>query len=163
MKRILMVLVVCCCGFAAAAEDYPVNIYHDNWYVGNVELNAGIALNSNILNAGVFTTHGYAFGCGLFTGFGVGCILSYNAPAYVSVPAYVDFRYSAVDDKVSPFVDLKVGAVRHYGCGGGLYLSPSFGLDIGKWSVFVKYQHIGGESFEKDAADYMSFGTSFSF
>lgn len=166
MRHIIIIALLCAACGVVRAEEGSVNHYHKKGYVGNVELTAGATFDTAIAETGVQTTHGYSYGNGLFTGFGAGCSFRFDAPSNFAFPAYVDFRYSPVDGGVSPFVDLKLGTIWHLGDeGSGLFVSPSFGLDISRYSFFIRYQYVS-EKYAESAVSpyhYISFGASVSF
>lgn len=136
MKKSIVISVLLCI-FTAALYAKP-NPYFKKGYLGNVELSAG-AGTDGFFEPAIMTTHGYSFGKGFFGGFGAGLGVRTDG-GYANIPFYMDVKYSAFREGVSPFLDMKFGGV--YDSlfeSAGIFASPSAGIDIGRWSVFLRY------------------------
>lgn len=110
-------------------------------YAGNVGLELGGIVDGGFSSA-ILTEHGYQFGFGLFTGLGTGAIVTPSSGmSYLAIPFFLDVRYRFLDGKASPFVSMKFGGCYYYDRTVGLYAAPSVGVDIGRWSLFLKYDY----------------------
>ena len=76
------------------------------------------------------TSHGYQFNPYIFAGMGVGAHIL-DGDFYL-LPIFANARVSFIDGPVSPFLDMRAGysisVFNGNGSGGGLYLSPMFGV-----------------------------------
>ena len=149
MKRlVLIVLGVAMFSIATSAE----NLLYRGGYYGYIEGDFGstvdIAVNApdRGINAGVLTSHGYSSGFGLYVGAGAGLIFNTEHYSYLSVPIFADVKYSFIDNDFSPFVSCKVGTVINDEFGAGVYCAPSVGVDMKRFSVFLKYDCGTGRS-----------------
>ena len=98
-------------------------------------------INSYLGEIGFTTIHGKTFGNGVFLGGGIG--FSYPVLDWetcLTVPIFIDAKYSVLNQRVSPFVEAKIGTMFFYGSDVGMFLSPVLGVDIGRWSIFVSYE-----------------------
>lgn len=122
-------------------------------YVGNV----GLSLSSGAMysiGGSLTTSHGYSFGNGLWMGGGLSLLWPFDeAPV---VPVFAEAKYAFDLGKVNPFAACKIGV----GIGGGEqplgYVSPSFGVDYGRWSFFASYDAM-------DVVKFASFGFAWNF
>lgn len=148
MKKTLSVLLVMAglmsaMAMSAKGKDNP---YFEKGYRGNVELSLGGGVGG-FFEPALTTTHGYVFCKGLFAGLGTGIGLRYDGEGFANIPFYADVRYSPLRNRISPFVDMKFGgAYDSVFESVGLYASPAVGIDIGIWSVFIKYTYRGMRS-----------------
>lgn len=87
------------------------------------------------------TSHGYAFGNGLFLGGGAAFHYDAAAKNYMT-PVYGVVRYSPLKFIVSPYIETKCGAVVNISQNAktGFYVNPSIGLDIWHLSIFGGYE-----------------------
>ena len=85
----------------------------------------------------LFTSHGYSFGNGAFVGMGTGVIMDFAGQC--TIPLFADFKYSFLNKTVSPFIDYKMGISLYDMAYTSLYVSPSVGFDIGRFSLSVGY------------------------
>lgn len=110
-------------------------------YAGNVGIELGGIVERGV-SAAILTEHGYQFGFGLFTGIGTGVIYTPEAELSIAaIPFFLDVRYRFMDGEASPFVSMKFGGCYYYDTSFGLYAAPSVGVDIGRWSLFLKYDY----------------------
>lgn len=104
-------------------------------YVGNVSLSVTPVLGVGV---DVITSHGYSFGNGLWMGGGAGVSFAgvYDG---IFIPIFTETKYTFMKDrKASPFLDCKFGFMTNMD---DIYLqcSPSFGVDINRFSVYGVY------------------------
>ena len=121
------------------------------------------------------TTHGYQFNPHFFVGGGLGLhfMTEYNTPdmnialdyrkELLDIPIYGNVRWTIINNKVTPFIDGKIG---HYVTNrGGLYASISFGCRVSiyntqgiNFSIGYSYENLEFESFDRftshDSMDY---------
>lgn len=149
MRRLLLSLVsIAMLCISTSAQ----NALYKSGYYGNIELDLGSTFGFSAdapdrgLNAGVLTSHGYSSGTGLYVGAGAGLIFNTEHYSYISVPVFADIKYSFVDNDFSPFVSCKIGTVINEELGAGVYCAPSVGVDMKRYSVFLKYDCGTGRS-----------------
>lgn len=88
------------------------------------------------------TTHGYAFGNGVFIGAGAG----YNFLLIENVQfasAFIDVKYNFVDASASPFIEGRTGynyCTSQKNETGGLFVSTAAGVDFGRMSARIGYE-----------------------
>lgn len=114
--------------------------YFKQGYMGNVELGVGadVAEDRNAA-VSILTSHGYVFGKGVYLGFGAGIQPSLYKWGDFSIPVFTDFKYSPINGVVSPFIGMSLGM--HYYTSCGLFVSPNVGINIGRWSIFMRYTY----------------------
>ena len=119
------------------------NNNYDRGYHPSVE--AGLLLNRNVVVASALTSQGYCFGNGLYvggvTGIMFGSVAADGGRAEL-VPLLADVKYSFLDRKASPFVELRTGTVLDLSSDGfiggvGFMLRPSLGVDIMDFSISI--------------------------
>ena len=119
------------------------NNSYDRGYHPTVE--AGLLLNRNVVVASALTSQGYCFGNGLYvggvTGIMFGSVAADGGRAEL-VPLLADVKYSFLDRKASPFVELRTGTVLDLSSDGfiggvGFMLRPSLGVDIMDFSISI--------------------------
>ncbi len=144
MKRFMLLLIgAFLLSFTATAQNE--NALYKKGYYGNMELDMGSTFGFSAdapdkgLNAGILTSHGYSSGYGLYVGAGAGLIFNTEDYSYISVPVFADIKYSFIDNDFSPFVSCKIGTVINDELGAGVYCAPSLGVDMKRFSVFLKY------------------------
>lgn len=146
MKKIVL-LAVALIGFATAmmAED-GANRHFKKGYTADVQLSA-----ADVSMFHITSSHGWSFGNGLYLGGGAGFgaewqgAVADNAPHYVP-SLFVNARWSVLNTKVSPFVDVKAIQYIDLGEGAANYgLTPSVGLDCGRISLGIGYTIRGAE------------------
>ena len=140
MKKSLVILIVVLFAGAYSAEAQRAKYsYHRPGYWGNIELNGG-ALLSQGSNIGFSTVHGGRLGHGLAMGIGAGLYVDVWELYYVyNVPVFLETKYSPMKSGLSPFVSLRTGfSVTDY-LATGIYLSPAFGVDLRRFSLFIRY------------------------
>ena len=142
MKRIILVVMAF---VMAVSASYAQNFADKKGYLGNVELELGYITGTNAFDSAILTTHGYSTGNGWFFGAGTGLRITPNHHAIVSIPFYADVRYSFCNGYVRPFVDMKLGTEMNVEeVTAGLYLSPSIGVMINRYSISLKYGYSNG-------------------
>lgn len=140
MKKSLVILIIALFAgtYNAEAQKTKYN-YFKSGYWGNVELNGG-ALFSGGSNIGFSTVHGGRLGHGVAMGIGAGLYLDVQELYYVyNIPFFLETKYSPMKSGLSPFVSMRVGfSVTDY-LATGFYLSPAVGLDLRRFSLFIRY------------------------
>ena len=139
MKKILIVITI---GLLTAismdAKGEGKNLYYEKGYLGNVAVGGTIGLDYDFgARTTLFTSHGYSFGNGAFVGMGTGVIMDFAGQR--TIPLFADFKYSFLNKTVSPFIDYKMGISLYDMTYTSLYVSPSIGFDIGRFSLSVGY------------------------
>ena len=140
MKKSLVILIIALfAGIYSAEAQRAKYSYHRPGYWGNIELNGG-ALLSQGSNIGFSTVHGGRLGHGLAMGIGAGLYVDVWELYYVyNVPIFLETKYSPMKSGLSPFVSLRTGfSITDY-FATGLYLSPAFGVDLRRFSLFIRY------------------------
>jgi len=141
-KTFLMSLLVLACSICSAGN---VNPLYGIGYRSNLEFNAGSTFGGKNsigreFNGALTTSHGYSNGKGFYAGIGTGIVFTPNNYAVFSIPVFADLKYSFRDDAVAPFLSLKAGTEINTDNGSaGLSIAPSVGLDLKRFSVFLKY------------------------
>ena len=147
MKKIL-IMAMAVLGFATqtfAGEN--VNLHFNKGYAADVQLTAA---DVNMFH--ITTSHGWAFGKGLYLGGGAGFGAEWLGKVSESdvhyVPSlFVNARWSMLNAKVSPFVDVKATQYIDLTAGNPNYgLTPAVGLDMGRASLSVGYSLRGERS-----------------
>ena len=140
MKKNLLILIVALFAVTYSADAQKRKYdYYKPGYWGNIELNGG-ALLSGGSNIGFSTVHGGRLGHGVAMGIGAGMYIDVQELYYVfNVPVFLETKYSPMKGGMSPFVSLRTGfSVTDY-LATGLYLSPSVGVDLRRFSLFIRY------------------------
>ena len=132
---------------SATMAQSNTNPHFDKGYNADVTL---LATTNNIFH--INSSHGYNLGSGFYLGGGAGFGAEWSAEGFSGVPHYVpslfvDARWSMLNTKVSPFVDVKATQyidlaeeATNYG------LTPTIGLDINHFSLGVGYSLRGTKS-----------------
>lgn len=136
MKRLILLFILLIPTSAFAKNN--LNYLHTKGYKSDVHL-AGTLYEGKAVTT-LSSSHGYGFGKGLFVGGGVGII--YN-PVYangvknrIEIPVFAEIKYSFLNKKFSPFVDLKAGGLYDYSAYGvGYIVKSSIGVDFWKFSL----------------------------
>lgn len=140
MKKNLLILIVALFAVTYSADAQKRKYdYYKPGYWGNIELNGG-ALLSGGSNIGFSTVHGGHLGHGVAMGIGAGMYIDVQELYYVfNVPVFLETKYSPMKGGMSPFVSLRTGfSVTDY-LATGFYLSPAVGVDLRRFSLFVRY------------------------
>ena len=147
MKKIFMMMVALLGIVSATMAQSNTNPHFDKGYNADVTL---LATTNNIFH--INSSHGYNLGSGFYLGGGAGFGAEWSAEGFSGVPHYVpslfvDARWSMLNTKVSPFVDVKATQyidlaeeATNYG------LTPTIGLDINHFSLGVGYSLRGTKS-----------------
>ena len=147
MKKIL-IMAMAVLGFATqtfAGEN--VNLHFNKGYAADVQLTA-----SDVNMFHITTSHGWAFGNGLYLGGGAGFGAEWlgkvsESDVYYVPSLFVNARWSMLNAKVSPFVDVKATQYIDLTAGKPNYgLTPAVGLDMGRASLSVGYSLRGERS-----------------
>ena len=147
MKKIL-IMAMAVLGFATqtfAGEN--VNLHFNKGYAADVQLTAA---DVNMFH--ITTSHGWAFGNGLYLGGGAGFGAEWlgkvsESDAHYVPSLFVNARWSMLNAKVSPFVDVKPTQYIDPTAGKPNYgLTPAVGLDMGRASLSVGYSLRGERS-----------------
>lgn len=143
MKKSLAILLVALFAFtfSANAQKQRYN-YYDTGYWGNIEAVGGVVLSGGGggSDIGLSTVHGGRIGHGVAMGIGAGFYVDINNFYYAfNIPIFLETKYSPIKGGKSPFVSLRTGlSVTDY-LSTGFYLSPAFGVDLGRISLFARY------------------------
>ncbi len=143
MKKFFMMAIALLGIATATMAQENKNPHFDKGYHADVIL---LATTDNIFH--INTSHGYAFGNGLYVGGGAG----FGAEGIKGEPHYVpslflDARWSMLNTKISPFVDVKATQYIDLTEGATNYgLTPTIGLDINHFSLGVGYALRGTRS-----------------
>ena len=159
MKKICMMLLAVM--VMAAGSGNEVNAHEKGSVKGNALAQRGYVGNISVsltpflgFGAEFTTSHGYSFGNGLWMGGGFGVSASSDFGALL--PLFAEVKYSILHDrKASPFVDCRLGLISDFDDTVVLF-SPSFGVDIDRFSVFAQLSSIGG-------ANIFSLGAAWNF
>ena len=141
-KTIVLILLLVSMAVCSSAREKGGNPYYKTGYRGSIGMHLG-GRNARLGEIGFTTIHGKTFGNGVFLGGGIGLnypVLDIDTDMCLTVPIFIDAKYSALDQRVSPFIEAKIGTMFFYGSDWGMFLSPVFGVDIGRWSIFVSYE-----------------------
>ena len=112
--------------------------YSDVGYWGNVELLGGALFPGG--EVGVSTTHGCHLGNGVSMGLGAGFYCDLKAVHHlISVPFFMEAKYSLLDSSKSPYISLRTGFSITNKLSTGAYISPSIGVNINRFSFFLRY------------------------
>lgn len=161
MKRTIIITVIALICLVMASELEATvrrTPFYDSGYAGNVEVNAGGVLGGRLFTS-ITTVHGCSFSNGLFAGIGAGVdITPENAMTTYAIPFFLDVRYSFLEGHVSPFVDMRFGGYYSVWENVGLHASPSAGVDIGRWSIFLRYAYMTAEDrmYDSDKSAYFN-------
>lgn len=139
MKRyFILLLALTAFVFSAEAKKKEFNYYTPSYW-GNVEFAAGTVLGGGS-DIGLSTVHGYCIGHGVSMGLGLGLYLDANTLYYaVSVPLFLETKYSPLKKNSSPFISLRTGFSVNDMSTTGFYLSPALGIDLKRFTLFVRY------------------------
>lgn len=135
---------------------YMTNVGYRTGYRADIELSWDSSKCWNISSS-----HGFSFGNGLYVGGGVGfgavlTKMEQNTKsidsngtqhpestwdAKYSIPMFADVKYSFMKSFVTPFVDLRGGAIADItDSGASLFINPAVGVDIARFSLKVGYE-----------------------
>ena len=139
MKKFLIVIAISLMAAVSLnGKRKKKNLYYEKGYLGNVALGGTVGLDYDFgSRTTLFTSHGYSFGNGAFVGMGTGVIMDFAGQC--TIPLFADFKYSFLNKTVSPFIDYKMGISLYDMAYTSLYVSPSVGFDIGRFSLSVGY------------------------
>ena len=139
MKKLLIAACLC---FPALCCFAGNNLYYSKGY--RASISAGWPPTDGE-RVELTTAHGYSFGNGLFVGGGLGvdygfyCVNGKNHSVFI--PIFANIKYSFLNRTVSPFVDLRGGALIDYSSSGAGYsVMPSIGADVWRFSVGAGYE-----------------------
>lgn len=140
MKRLLALVALLIGITSATTAQNNENKWFDNGYTFNVELSA-----TDISIFHITSSHGWAFGNGLFVGGGAGFGAEWTDGKVEGTPHYVpslfvNARWSILNKGVSPFVDLKAGQYIDLADKKATYgIVPSVGIDFGRFALALGY------------------------
>lgn len=119
--------------------------YHGNLELGTSAMTMKMMGNSSVEPDEMIrlsSTHGYAFGNGVFIGAGAGCNFQLIENLhYASV--FMDVKYNFVDASASPFIEGRTGynyCINKYNDIGGVFVSTAAGVDFGRMSARLGYE-----------------------
>ena len=135
MKRKIIALVLAAAAFAGLFTDASAQ-EKNSWFKKGYSFDVSIASARPFDQNMVSTTHGYSFGNGLFVGGGMGFEYSVKDNLFLT-PVYAEGRWSILNTIVSPYIDARVGYMVVANRRDSFYFSPTVGLDIWKFSLFV--------------------------
>ena len=184
MKRSFKIIAVCITAILSGinmsyAQDGHRFLYGKPGYAGNISF----AIGKDFIHGStvdLLTSHGYSFGNGLYLGMGTGVTTNLYAAdmggvdALITIPLFADVKYSFMNKRVSPYIALKTGIGVLSGdvvfppC---LYVAPSIGVDIGRFSLGITYVYERNlvREFEDAATlllkifDKLQFGVTYNF
>jgi len=145
MKRFFLICIItaiCACNILAQTS-VNRNYLYNRGYKADVQASALFEDNHTLTS--LTSSHGFAFGNGLYLGGGIGVTYSpinkLNVSHQIIIPIFAEIKYSFLRNSiVSPFVDLIAGGAYNYSSyGTGYVLKPSIGLDVWKFSASVGY------------------------
>lgn len=145
-KTILTMMAIVGVAISAMATTNP-NRYFNKGYRADVRISATATNHYHFT-----TSHGYALGCGFYVGGGAGFGAEWVDGDLTSEPhftpsLFVDARWSMLNRKVSPYVDVKAVQYIDLTAGGVNYgITPSLGVDLGHFSIGVGYEMRGSRS-----------------
>ncbi len=100
------------------------------------------------------TVHGVQLNKNIFLGVGTGfCIADDFYDFHMSVPLFLDFRSDFLEERVSPFVEARVGGVCALEGSSGFYGDFSFGSRMRRFSISAGVETLPGED-----QDYIQYG-----
>lgn len=140
MKKIFMMAVALLGIVSATMAQENKNTHFDKGYTADITLSA---TTNNIFQFN--TSHGCNLGGGFYLGGGAGFGAEWSAEGITGDPHYVpslfvDARWSMLNCKVSPFVDVRATQYIDLTEGATNYgVTPSIGLDINRFSIGVGY------------------------
>ena len=140
-KTIVLILLLVSMVICSSAREKRGNPYYKTGYLGSVGLHIG-GINAYFSELGFTTIHGKTFGNGVFLGGGIGLGVpfdSYDDRSCMTVPIFIDAKYSVLDKRVSPFIEAKIGTMCIVDSEWGMMISPTLGVDIGRWSIGISY------------------------
>ena len=140
MKKSLLILIIALFAVTYSAEAHKRKYsYYKTGYWGNIELNGGAVLSGGS-NIGFSTIFGGRLGHGIAMGVGAGMYIDVQEMYYVyNIPIFLETKYSPMRSGKSPFISLRTGfSVTDY-LATGFYLSPAFGVDLRRFSLFMRY------------------------
>lgn len=147
MKKIVLMAVALLGIVTATMAENGENRHFKKGYTADVQLSA---TDLNMFH--ITSSHGWSFGNGLYLGGGAGFgaewdgkVLGGGAPHYVP-SLFVDARWSMLNTRVSPFVDVKATQYIDLAEGATNYgVTPTVGLDCGRFSLGIGYAIRGAE------------------
>ena len=146
LRFIVVALALLCSASSFAQADY--DYYRPAPYAGYkgmLDFNYALGVGEHSINRfGASTVHGYQINRYVFTGVGVGLNYYYGSES-LGLPIFADARfYVPFTDNAAFYLDCRIG----YSLldADGLYMSPSFGLRLGRktaitLSVGYEFQH----------------------
>lgn len=121
-----------------SAKGEGKNLYYEKGYLGNVALGGTVGLSNDFgSRTTLLTSHGYSFGNGAFVGLGTGVMMDFAGQC--TIPLFTNFKYSFINNTVSPFIDYKMGGSIYDLSSVNLFVSPSVGVDVGRFSFSIGY------------------------
>lgn len=121
-----------------SAKGEGKNLYYEKGYLGNVAVGGTVGLSNDFgSRTTLLTSHGYSFGNGAFVGLGTGVMMDFAGNC--TIPLFTNFKYSFINNTVSPFIDYKMGGSIYDLSSVNLFVSPSVGVDVGRFSFSIGY------------------------
>lgn len=121
-----------------SAKGEGKNLYYEKGYLGNVAVGGTVGLSNDFgSRTTLLTSHGYSFGNGAFVGLGTGVMMDFAGQC--TIPLFTNFKYSFINNTVSPFIDYKMGGSIYDLSSVNLFVSPSVGVDVGRFSFSIGY------------------------
>lgn len=137
-KRLIICIVALFAICYSADAQSRERSYGDVGYWGNVELLGGALFPG--VEVGISTTHGCHLGNGVSMGLGAGFYCDLKAVHHlISIPFFMEAKYSLLDSSKSPYISLRTGFSITDDLSTGAYISPSIGLNINRFSLFMRY------------------------
>lgn len=143
MKKnfILFACMACLFGMASVKAENAKSIHYKEGYRADVELSC------NIHEIWHFSTsHGYAFGNGLYVGGGAGFSAEYvpdlKSDATMMTPVFADIKFSFLNCLASPVLSLRAGSyIDVTNIGLRAFVNPAIGVNIGRFTIKGGYEY----------------------
>ena len=97
------------------------------------------------------TIHGVQLNNRIFLGLGVGLITSDDYDFHMSIPAFADFRFDFLENKITPFVEVRAGYDVALEGNSGFYGDFAFGCRFRRFSVSTGVETLRGEIYDAES------------
>ena len=144
MRRFILIVVALLCVMTFTAHANNGQSLYEKGYQGYLDFSIGVHNPNNGIQVSLLTSHGYSTGFGQYTGLGTGLEWTPDyAGSYLSMPLFLDLKYSFLNSDFSPYVGMRTGLNLSFeNMRGGAYLAPSVGVDIKRHlSLFLEYDY----------------------
>ncbi len=141
MKHFLVCIALTFIVCSAFAQQANRNYLYNSGYKVNVQTSTLFTFANSVTITSLTSSHGFAFGNGLYVGGGLGVTYSpqdnMNIKNQMILDVFAEVKYSFLKNSiVSPFVNLMAGGACNYSSyGTGYFVKPSVGIDIWRFSI----------------------------